>query len=176
MTSHYIMYKWIIGLVSYNEVIHAKIKGSLDTDKTCIRAQIMDDGIILSTLFPHYWPFVQGIHQLLVDSQHKGPVMQGWYSLCCYPIYNHLHAELLWRDTNMYHHFISFFPTKQVQVFITLPEMTIPSIQAIQGGCNRGSAPHFRQRIPIDFIVSKAVHSTGLHRLGQLRVMWNYSS
>ena len=24
---------------------------------------------------PHYWPFVRGIHQSLVDSLHKGPVM-----------------------------------------------------------------------------------------------------
>ena len=24
---------------------------------------------------PHYWPFVRGIHQWLVDSPHKGPVM-----------------------------------------------------------------------------------------------------
>ena len=28
--------------------------------------------------FLHYWPFVQGIHQLLVDSLHKWPVMQGF--------------------------------------------------------------------------------------------------
>ena len=26
--------------------------------------------------FLHYWPFVKGIHQSLVDSPHKGPVMQ----------------------------------------------------------------------------------------------------
>ena len=28
------------------------------------------------THFPYYWPFVQGIHQLLVDSLHKESVMQ----------------------------------------------------------------------------------------------------
>ena len=26
----------------------------------------------------HYWPFVQGIHQSLVDSQHKESVMEGF--------------------------------------------------------------------------------------------------
>ena len=26
--------------------------------------------------FLHHWPFVRGIHQLLVDSPHKGPVIQ----------------------------------------------------------------------------------------------------
>ena len=28
--------------------------------------------------FLHYWPFVMGIHQWLVDSPHKGPVMQNF--------------------------------------------------------------------------------------------------
>ena len=26
----------------------------------------------------YYWPFVQGIHQLMVDSQHKESVMEGF--------------------------------------------------------------------------------------------------
>ena len=51
------------------------------------------------------------------------------------------------------------------------PEVVIPSSQASQGGSNRGSAPLFRQRITIDFIVSKAVHSRGSHGLTQLCVM-----
>ena len=51
------------------------------------------------------------------------------------------------------------------------PEVTIPSSQVIQGDRNGGSAPLFRQRITIDFIVSKAVHSTGQHRSRQLWVM-----
>ena len=28
--------------------------------------------------FPYYWPFVRGTHQSLVDSPHKGPVMQSF--------------------------------------------------------------------------------------------------
>ena len=51
------------------------------------------------------------------------------------------------------------------------PEVTIPSSQAIWGDRNGGSAPLFRQRITIDSIVSKAVHSRGPHRSGQLCVM-----
>ena len=34
------------------------------------------DGVITWKCFLHYWPFVWGIHQWLVDSPHKGPVMQ----------------------------------------------------------------------------------------------------
>ena len=34
--------------------------------------------------FPNYWPFVRGIHQLLVDSPHKGPVMCRYDIVCCY--------------------------------------------------------------------------------------------
>ena len=52
---------------------------------------------------------------------------------------------------------------------ITLP--TIPSSQAIRGDRNGGYATLFRQRITIDLIVSKAVHSTGPHRSGQLRII-----
>ena len=35
----------------------------------------------------HYWPFVRGIHQSLVDSPHKGPVMQ---------------MEFLWHEAHMF--------------------------------------------------------------------------
>ena len=52
-------------------------------------------------------------------------------------------------------------------------EVTIASSQAIWGDLKGGSAPHFRQRITIDFIVSKAVHSRGPHRSRQLLVMGN---
>ena len=36
------------------------------------------DDIMTWTHFPYYWPFVQGIRQLLVDSQHKEPMMQNF--------------------------------------------------------------------------------------------------
>ena len=32
--------------------------------------------------FPHYCPFLWGIHQPVVDSPHKGPVMQGSFCVC----------------------------------------------------------------------------------------------
>ena len=51
------------------------------------------------------------------------------------------------------------------------PEVNIPSSQAIRGDLSGGSAPLFRQRITIHLIVSKAVHSRGPHRSGQLHVM-----
>ena len=37
---------------------------------------VSHDDIMMWTHFQHYWPFVLGIHQLLVDSQHKGPIKQ----------------------------------------------------------------------------------------------------
>ena len=40
-----------------------------------IRYCIHDD-VMTWKLCPHYWPFVRGIHQSLVDSSNKGPVMQ----------------------------------------------------------------------------------------------------
>ena len=51
------------------------------------------------------------------------------------------------------------------------PEVTISSNQAIRGDRNGGSAPLFRQKKTIDFIVQKAVHSRGPHGSGQLRIM-----
>ena len=39
------------------------------------------------------------------------------------------------------------------------PEVMIPSRWVSRGGRDRGSAPHFWQKITIDFIVPKAVHS-----------------
>ena len=51
------------------------------------------------------------------------------------------------------------------------PKVMIPSSLASQGDCNGGFALLFRQKITIDFIVYKAVHSRVLHRSGQLRVM-----
>ena len=38
----------------------------------------LNDYIMAWTDFVYYWPFVRGIHQLLVDSPHKGPVMQSF--------------------------------------------------------------------------------------------------
>ena len=37
-----------------------------------------DEDVMPWTDFLHYWPFVLGNHQLLVDSQHKGQVMQSF--------------------------------------------------------------------------------------------------
>ena len=34
------------------------------------------DGVMTWTLFPHYWPFVRGIHRSTMDSLHKGPVVR----------------------------------------------------------------------------------------------------
>ena len=33
--------------------------------------------VLTMQCFPHYWPFVRGIHFSSVDSPHKGPVMWG---------------------------------------------------------------------------------------------------
>ena len=44
----------------------------------------------------HYWPFVRGIHQSLVDSPHKGPVMQK-----VFPIHD-ISNEVVIRDKNRY--------------------------------------------------------------------------
>ena len=62
--------------------------------------------------------------------------------------------------------------------FVTLrccrPEVTIPFSWARgrdRGG--GGSAQHFRQKIKIDFIASKAVHSRGPHGSGEFRVMFH---
>ena len=41
------------------------------------------------------------------------------------------------------------------------PEVTIPFRSASGGDHDRGSVPYFRQKITIDFIVSKVVHSRG---------------
>ena len=35
-------------------------------------------GFIMIYYFLHYWPFVRGIHQSVVDSPHKGPVTQSY--------------------------------------------------------------------------------------------------
>ena len=32
--------------------------------------------------FFYHWPFVQGINQLLKDSQHRGPAMQSFVDFC----------------------------------------------------------------------------------------------
>ena len=32
--------------------------------------------ILAKYKFPHYWPFVRGVHWSLVDSPHKRPVMK----------------------------------------------------------------------------------------------------
>ena len=39
----------------------------------------------------HYWPFVRGIHQLLVDSPHKGPVILSHY----WPFVRRIHQLLV---------------------------------------------------------------------------------
>ena len=41
-------------------------------------AIILDGNVKLRKCFPHYWPFVWGIHQWLVDSPYKRPVMQSF--------------------------------------------------------------------------------------------------
>ena len=47
-----------------------------------------------------------------------------------------------------------------------------PLLLGERRGSRLGSATHFRQKITIDLIVSKAVHSRGLHGPGQLHVMF----
>ena len=42
---------------------------------------LLHDDVMIWKYFLHYWPFGQGIQWLLVDSQHKGPVMQSFESL-----------------------------------------------------------------------------------------------
>ena len=37
------------------------------------------EGFIAWKLFPHYWPFVRGVHRSPVHSQYKRPVMQSFY-------------------------------------------------------------------------------------------------
>ena len=36
-----------------------------------------DNDVMTWKCFPHYWPFVRGIHPFLMDSPHKGPVIRG---------------------------------------------------------------------------------------------------
>ena len=45
-------------------------------DQTGMVHNTIKDDIIIWKCLPDYWPFVRGIHQSLVDSPHKGPVMQ----------------------------------------------------------------------------------------------------
>ena len=40
--------------------------------------------------FPHNWPFMRGIHQWLVVSPHKGPVMQNSDGVCLVSMIKHL--------------------------------------------------------------------------------------
>ena len=42
------------------------------------------DDVMIWKCFPHYWPFVRGIHRSLVDSPHKGPVIWGFEFICSY--------------------------------------------------------------------------------------------
>ena len=44
------------------------------TDSILKRLSTQDDVMACKT-FPHYWPFVRGIHRWPVDCPHKGPVM-----------------------------------------------------------------------------------------------------
>ena len=70
------------------------------------------DDIMTWRCFPHYWPFVQGIHQLLVDSQHKGPVMQSCFLLTLYVL-----------NFVIYLHFISLLHIDMTQVLKIPPRV-----------------------------------------------------
>ena len=41
------------------------------------------DDVMTGKRFPHYWPFVRGIHQSPVDSPHKGPSNAQLWCLFC---------------------------------------------------------------------------------------------
>ena len=43
---------------------------------SCIEVKFHDE-VMTWECFPHYWPFVRGIHQSLVDCPHKGSVIKG---------------------------------------------------------------------------------------------------
>ena len=54
--------------------------------------------------FQHYWPFVKGIHQLLVDSLHKGPVM---HSFNVFFVMNQKKLINSWVSSDLRYHNIS---------------------------------------------------------------------
>ena len=43
----------------------------------------LHDDVLRWKPFPYYWPFVRGIQWSLVESPHKGPIMQALRYLCC---------------------------------------------------------------------------------------------
>ena len=46
----------------------------------CLTKLLFHDDVTVWKDFLHYWPFGRGIHHSLVDSLHKGPVMQSFHS------------------------------------------------------------------------------------------------
>ena len=86
-------------IILYNELENYTIKIAATSPKgymTVVVSQIGGHLSVYSVFFlvyhqrnikgpcPHYWPFVMGIHQGLVDSPHKGPVM--WKKFLCHVI------------------------------------------------------------------------------------------
>ena len=53
---------------------HCNIQKGISIIRTYTHVKVtsVQDDVIKWKHFPHYWPFVRGIHQSLVDSPHKG--------------------------------------------------------------------------------------------------------
>ena len=74
-TSHYLSQCWPRSLSPYGIIRPQWVKQySQDVGSSISPAN--NKGIIKAL---HHWPFVRGIHQSLVDSLHKGPVVQSLF-------------------------------------------------------------------------------------------------
>ena len=70
----------------------------------------------------HYWPFVRGIHQWLVDSPHKGPVNQK-----AFPLHDVIMCKLSNSD-RMYVHACLHMHDHNSWIFVTLLKETFKDL------------------------------------------------
>ena len=67
---------WQLSLWQPFDFIAVKVKGiHLEKVSTMLSSHLYHEDIMAWQCSLHYWPFERGIHQLLVDSPHKGSVM-----------------------------------------------------------------------------------------------------
>ena len=95
--------------------------------------QLVQDNSNANIKALHYWPFVRGIHHLLVDSPHKEPVMQkkhfhidGLVQERRNSIVNALELRLPCTNPSISRHHPPFLPELQFQKYILL----CPAVQS----------------------------------------------
>ena len=77
-------------MLSYKRLIHGPMKRYLYITKNAleglrVRVSFMHDDVSKWKHFPHYWPFVRGIHRAPANSPHKGQWRGAlMFSLICF--------------------------------------------------------------------------------------------